>query len=551
MTGLATAFGSGAMTNSIEDIASDAQSYFIIGSNTTENHPVIGMRIRQAVKQRGAKLIVADPRRIPITDYAMLHLRHRPGSDIALLNALANVLIEEDLYDKEFVAERTQHFDSLKEMVAKYTPEIAEEITGVPADSIREAARIMAANRPGALLYAMGITQHTTGHQNVLACANLQMLLGNMGVPGGGVNPLRGQNNVQGACDMGCLVNVYTGYQKVTEETVQAKFQAAWGKTSHLKPGLTVVEMLNAAERGDIKGLFVLGENPGMTDPDANHARRALTNTEFLVVQEILPSETTPHADVILPGAAFAEKSGTFTNTERRVQMVREAVHAPGQARHDWEILADLGRRVQQKLGLYPNSAPYAGWDYASPADILDEIRALTPSYAGLRFDRIDKAGIPWPCPTEDHPGTPILHKGKFVGGLGNFSAVEWLPPQEVPDAEYPLVLTTGRVLYHFHGGTMSRRSKGLDEIYPEGFVEINPVDARALGIEDGNLIKVSSRRGHVTAKAEVVDRPDQGVIFMTFHFKEAAANLLTIAALDPVAKIPEFKACAVKVERL
>ena len=551
MTGLATAFGSGAMTNSIEDVTKEARAFFVIGSNTTENHPVIGMNIRQAVKQRGAKLIVADPRKIPLTDFAVLHLQHRPGTDIALLNGLANVLITEDLYDKEYVASRTEGFEDLKAVLAKYTPEKAEEITGVPAKDIREAAHILAANRPGALLYAMGITQHTTGHQNVLACANLQMLLGNVGVPGGGVNPLRGQNNVQGACDMGCLPNVYTGYQVVTNEDIRAKFQNAWGKTSPARVGLTVVEILNAAERGEIKGLFVLGENPGMTDPDLNHARRALESLEFLVVQEIFPSETTPYADVILPGVAFAEKEGTYTNTERRVQLVRKAIDPPGQARPDWQIIADLAKRIQARLGLDPKAAPYASWDYASPKQIMEEIAALTPSYAGIRYERLEKGGLQWPCPSVDHPGTKILHRERFARGLGRLSPVEWLPPAEQPDAEYPLVLTTGRVLFHFHAGSMTRRSKGLNEIYPAGVVEINPLDARALGIDDGDMVKVSSRRGQVVAKAQVIDKPDQGVVFMTFHFAEAAANLLTIAALDPIAKIPEYKVCAVRVERL
>jgi formate dehydrogenase alpha subunit len=550
VTGLVTSFGSGAMTNSIEDVAKEARSFFIIGSNTTENHPVIGMGIRQAVK-RGAKLVIADPRKIPLTDFAVLHLQQRPGSDIALLNGLANVLIEENLYDKEYVATRTEGLEELKVTVAKYPLARVEEITGIPAKDIREAAHILAANRPGALLYAMGITQHTTGHQNVIACANLQMLLGNVGVPGGGVNPLRGQNNVQGACDVGCLPNSYTGYQTVTNADVQAKFQKAWGKTSGTKVGLTVVEMLNAVERGEVKGMFVLGENPAMTDPDTNHTRKALEELEFLVVQEILPNETTPFADVILPGVAFAEKQGTFTNTERRVQLVRRAIDAPGQARPDWQILCDLAKRIQARLGIDPQAAPYASFDYEGPHKIMEEIAAVTPSYAGIRYERLEKAGLQWPCPSTDHPGTKILHKERFSRGLGHFAGVEWLPPKEQPDAEYPLVLTTGRVLFHYHGGTMSRRSKGLNAIYPEALVELNPLDAQALGINDGDMVKVSSRRGQVTAKVQVVDRPDKGVVFMTFHFKEAAANLLTIAALDPIAKIPEYKACAVRVERV
>lgn len=550
MTGLVASFGSGAMTNSIDDVASDARAYFVIGSNTTENHPVIGMRLRQAVKQRGAKLIVADPRRIPLSDLAVLHLQQKPGTDIALLNALANVLITEDLYDKQYVAERTEGLDDLKAMVAKYSPERAQEITGVPAADIREAARILAQNRPGALLYAMGITQHTTGHQNVQACANLQMLLGNVGVSGGGVNPLRGQNNVQGACDMGCLPNVYTAYQTVANADVQKKFEQAWGRTSGLKVGLTVTEMVTAAERGEVKGLFVLGENPGMTDPDINHTRHALDQVEFLVVQEIFPSETTPYADVILPGAAFAEKDGTFTNTERRVQMVRTAVRAPGEARPDWWILTELGKRVQKRLGQQPDAAPWSSWEYGGPEAVWKEVRALTPSYAGIGYERIQKTGIQWPCPTPEHAGTKILHKDRFSRGLGKLSAVEWLPPAEQPDSQYPFILTTGRIQYHYHGGTMSRRSPGLAEMRPEGTVEINPLDARALKVDDGDLVRVSSRRGQLVAKAEVVDRPGPGVVFMSFHFKEAAANLLTISAVDPIAKIPEYKACAIKVEK-
>ncbi len=550
MTGLVTSFGSGAMTNSIDDIASAAQSYFVIGSNTTENHPVIGMRLRQAVRQRGATLIVADPRRIPLTDFATLHLRQRPGTDIALLNGIMNVLISEDLYDKEFVANRTEGFDALAAVVSTYPPERASEITGVPADDIRKAARLLAAHRPGALIYAMGITQHVTGVQNVVSCANLQMLLGNMGVPGGGVNPLRGQNNVQGACDTGCLVNYYPGYQRVVDDAANAKFQAAWGKTGGKQVGLTVVEMMNAIDRKEIRGLFVLGENPAMTDPDANHARHAMDHVDFMVVQEILPSETTIYADVVLPGVAFAEKEGTFTSTERRVQRVHQAVTAPGQARPDWQVLVEIAKRLQARLGLTGQEGPYADWDYDSPEQIMEELAALTPSYAGMRYDRLEQGSLQWPCPDITHPGTQILHKGKFSRGLGLFVPVEWLPPAERPDAEFPLVLTTGRVLYHWHGGTMSRRSPGLEAIYPEPLVEINPIDARALKVQDGDMVRVTSRRGTVEARAQVIDRPDPGLVFMSFHFREAAANLLTIAALDPVAKIPEYKVCAVRVER-
>jgi len=537
------------MTNSIADITTQAKSYLIIGTNTTENHPVIGMRLRQAARN-GAKMIVADPRNISLADFAVLHLKHKPGSDIALLNSIMNVLIAEDLYDKEYVAERTEGFEELKATVEKYTPEYAEKITGVPPDDIRKAARILAANRPGALLYAMGITQHTTGHQNVLSTANLQMLLGNMGVAGGGVNPLRGQNNVQGACDMACLPNFYPGYQKVAKKEDQAKFAKAWGTTGSTKIGGTVITMIQGAESGDIKGLFVLGENPMMTDPDVNHVRTCLESLDFLVVQEIFMSESAEFADVVLPGVSFAEKDGTYTNTERRVQRIHKVIEPVGNARPDWEIISDLAQRVQKRLGIKASKAKYAGWDYSHPREIMAEINALAPIYGGITYDRIEEIGLPWPCPNTEHPGTPILHVGKFSRGLGKFSGVEWQPAKEMPDKKYPFLLSTGRVLYHWHGGTMTRRCAGLDAIYPEALVEIHPKDAEKLGVTDGDMVRVTSRRGKVVAKAEVVDRPDPGVVFMTFHFHEAAANLLTIAALDPVAGIPEYKVAAVRVEK-
>jgi formate dehydrogenase alpha subunit len=537
VAGLVTSFGSGAMTNSIGDIAQDSQSYFVIGSNTTEQHPVIAIKLRQAVRRRGAKLIVADPRRIDLVDFAVLHLRHRPGTDIALLNGLMHVLIEEDLYDKEFVETRTEGFEDLRETVAKYTPEKAAEITGVPAEDIVEAAHILAENRPGALLYAMGITQHVVGTNNVMSCANLQMLLGNMGVAGGGVNPLRGQNNVQGACDMGGLPNVYSGYQKVTDPAVQEKFQEAWGSTSDLNVGLTVTEMMNAAAEGKVRALYILGEDPMMSDPDINHVRECLEKVEFLVVQDIFNTETTPFADVILPGVSFAEKDGSFTNTERRVQRVRQAIPPPGEARQDWEIICEVATRMGYPL------------HYESPAEVMDELAAVTPIYGGMSFERIDKVGLQWPCPSADHPGTLYLHKGKFSRGLGHFVAIDHLPPDELPDDEYPFMLTTGRVLYHWHGGEMTRRAAGLDAISPEALLEVGPEDAQHLGISDRDLVKVTSRRGEVVARAWVTDRAQEGVVFLPFHFSEAAANLLTNPALDPIAKIPEYKVCAVKIE--
>ena len=539
------------MTNSIRDIAQESECFFIIGSNTTEQHPVIGTKIRQAVRHRGAKLIVADPRRIDIADYAYLFLQHRPGTDIALLNGLMHVILREGWHDEAFVAERTENFEEFEAIVKEYTPDVASQISGVPAEQIEKAARMLAEHRPGSLLYSMGITQHTSGVANVMSCANLQMLLGNIGLPGGGVNPLRGQNNVQGACDVGSLPNVYPGYQSVTAPAVQRKFEGAWGVPLSNRVGLTVTEMLDAAEEGTVRCLYVIGENPMTSDPDLNHVRQALQKTEFLVLQDLFVTETGPFADVILPAASFAEKNGTFTNTERRVQLVRRAIEPPGEARSDDWIVTELARRLLELGAVSPDpEAPHAGWDYASTADVLAEINALTPIYAGITPERL--AGgeqLQWPVPNAEHPGTPILHLGRFSRGVGRFAPVDHAEPDELPDDEYPLMLTTGRVLYHWHGGEMTRRARGLAEVYPEALVEIHPHDAHKVGIDDGNLIKVASRRGEIVAKAEVTDRVEPGLIFSTFHFPESAANFLTNPALDPVAKIPEFKVCAVKVE--
>jgi formate dehydrogenase alpha subunit len=538
VTGLVTAFGSGAMTNSFDDIATAANSYLIIGSNTTEDHPVLGMRIRQAVKRRGAQLVVCDPREIPIVRFATLYIRHRPGSDIALLNGLMHVLIRDGLYDRQFVAERTEGFEALQATVQEYPPERAAAICGVRPEQIVEAAHILAANRPGAVLYGMGITQHTSGHQNVLSVANLQMLLGNIGMPGGGVNPLRGQSNVQGACDMGGLVNYFPGYQRVDDEAARRKFEEAWGVPLSGRVGTTLVELLHGAERGEIKAMYIMGENPVLSDPDADHAVHCLQSLEFLVVQDIFLTETARLADVVLPAATFAEKEGTFTNSERRIQLLHKAVEPPGEARDDWWIIGEIGRRMG-----------YTDLTFSSPREIMEEIARVTPIYGGVSYERLSERGLQWPCPSPDHPGTPILHVGRFSRGLGRFSAVDWQPPAEEPDEQYPFIFTTGRVLYHFHGGSMSRRSAGLDAIYPEALVELNEQDAARLGIAEGDVVRVSSRRGAIEVKAHLTDAIEPGVVFMPWHFAEAAANKLTIAALDPTGKIPEFKVCAVRVE--
>jgi formate dehydrogenase major subunit/formate dehydrogenase alpha subunit len=553
VAGLATSFGSGAMSNSMQDVANDAKAYFVIGSNTTEQHPVLGMQIRQAVKQRGALVVVADPRRIPLVDYAAVHLQHKPGTDIALINGLMNIVLEKSWEDKVFIAERTEGYEEFKAAVAQYTPDKVAEITSVPKELLYQAAEILATNKPMAVLWAMGITQHITGVRNVMDLANLQMLLGNMGVPGGGVNPLRGQNNVQGACDMGGLPNVYPAYQPVTNAEVQKKFEAAWGAPMPPKVGLTVTEMIPGAAEGKIKALYILGEDPVMSDPDTAHLRHCLEECDFIVLQDIFPTETAPYADVLLPGVSFAEKIGTFTNTERRVQMVRKAVEPPGEAREDWRITADLARRVlaapqgKRKMEV---SAPQGGWDYSGPAQIMAEINALTPSYAGVTYERLERGEtFQWPVKDATHGGTPVLHIGKFARGLGKFAPIEHVPPAELPDDEYPMILSTGRVLYHYHGGEMSRRAQGLMAIYPKPLIEVNPDDAERLGLNGRKRVRVTSRRGSIEAEAQVTDRVPPGMVFANFHFPEASANQLTISALDPVAKIPEYKVCAVKVQ--
>ncbi len=537
VAGLAQTFGSGAMTNSIEEIANTSVIY-LTGSNTTENHPIIALEIKKAVIKNGAKLIVADPREIELTKYATLWLRQRPGTDVALFNGLMNVIINEELEDEEFISRRTEGYEELKKTVLRYTPEIVEKITGVPAKDIRKAARIYATAHTVSLIYSMGITQHTTGTDNVLSTANIAMLTGNVGKESTGVNPLRGQSNVQGACDLGALPNVYSGYQKVNDPQVQEKFSKVWDVDLSNKIGLTVVEMLNAAYEGKIRGLFVMAENPAMSDPDLNHAREALKKVEFLVVSDIFMTETAEVADVVLPGVTIAEKDGTITNTERRVQLIRKAIEPVGDSKPEWRIICELA----QKMGY--------NMSYSNPAEIMEEIASLTPIYGGMYYNRLEKAGLQWPCLDINHPGTKYLHKDKFSRGKGKFSAVEFKEAAELPDEEYPFLFTTGRVLYHFHTGTVTRRSKGLNEIYPEALVEISPQDAQELKVEEGEFIEVASRRGKIRAKAKITKKSGKGVVFMSFHFHEAAANLLTNAALDPVAKIPEYKVCAVKVKK-
>ena len=549
MAGLATCFGSGAMSNSMDDVSRQAAAFFIIGSNTTEQHPVFGTMLRRAVSQRGAKLVVADPRSIDITDFATLHLRHRPGTDVALINGLMSIILEKGWDDKEFIAKRTEGFDELSVLLKQYPPDGVAETTGIPVDQLYAAAEILGTNKPMAVIWAMGITQHIVGVRNVMDLANLQMLLGNMGVPGGGVNPLRGQNSVQGACDMGGLPNTYPGYQPVTNEDVRKKFEDAWGATASNQNGSTVTEMMPNAITGKLKAFYILGEDPIMTDPDTNHIRHCLTSCEFVLLQEIFPSETSPYADVLLPGACYSEKTGTNTNTERRIQMVRKAVEPPGEARPDWQIISELAKRVLAEGDRRAKEAPYAGWDYCDTADIMEEMAALTPIYAGVSHERLQRGErLQWPVGDKKHPGTPILHVGQFSRGLGKFMPVEHIPPAEMPDDEYPFLLSTGRVLYHWHGGEMTRRARGLLAVYSEALVEVNPADAERIGVNGRKRVRITSRRGRIEATAWVTDRVPPGMVFANFHFPEGNANQLTIAALDPVSKIPEYKICAVKV---
>jgi formate dehydrogenase alpha subunit len=538
VAGLATTFGSGAMTNSIGDFA-EARCILAIGTNTTEAHPIIGRVIRQAVRAGKTKLIVANPLEIPLVRYAALWLQHRAGTDVALLMGIMKVILDEGLADTAFITARTDNFESFKESLKDYPLDLVEKITGVPADKIVQAARMYAANRPATILYTMGITQHTHGTDNVMAVADLAMLTGNVGKPGSGVNPLRGQNNVQGACDVGALPNVYPGYQSVADPKIREKFEAAWGVPLNPTPGKTLSEIMPLAHEGKIKAMYLMGENPSLSDPDATHVRHAMEHLEFFVVQDIFLTETAQYADVVLPATSFAEKDGTFTNTERRVQRVRKALEPVGGSRPDWWITCELARRMGGK-----------GFDFKGPSEIFDEIARVTPSYGGISYARLEDGSLQWPCPDEGHPGTCILHADIFPrpGGKGHFVPLAYRPSAEQPDAEYPLLLTTNRSLFHYHTGTMTRKVKGLNILRSEELVAINPADAAELGIADCSMVNVTSRRGSVTAKAKVTGASPRGTIAMTFHFAESPTNVLTNPAYDPVAKIPELKVTAVRV---
>jgi len=527
------------MTNSISEIE-DAGAIFVIGSNTTACHPLIATRIYRG-KEKGAKLIVADPRNIQLSRFADVAVHHRLGSDVALLNGMMHVIIRNGWHAKDYIRERTEGYEDLEAVVATYTPERVKAVTGVAPAQIEKMAELYAANHPATLLYAMGITQHSTGVDNVKSCCNLALLCGNVGVRSGGVNPLRGQNNVQGACDMGGLPNIFPGYQPVNDPEANAKFSKAWNRKLSERVGYTITEMVPAIEEGRLRALYVIGENPKLSDPDWNHLDRAVRKLDLVVVQELFLSETSQVADVVFPAASVAEKEGTFTNTERRCMRVRKAIEPIGNSLADWEILV----RLSNAMG-YPMA-------YDSPEDIFREMTSLTRSYAGMSYERLGLDGLMWPCPEPDHPGTPYLHKERFLrpGGKAKFHAVSYLDPAEMPDEEYPYLLTTGRMFAHYHTGTMTRISRHLDAEQITGYVEINPEDAASLNIQEGDSVVLSSRRGRMEAPARLSRAVEPGVFFLPIHFGESPANMLTNAAFDPIAKIPEFKVSAVKAEKL
>ncbi len=538
MAGLATVFGSGAMTNSIAEIENN-DVLFVIGSNTKESHPILALRMIKA-KRKGAKIIIADPRRVPMVRFADIWIQHKPGTDVALLNGMMHVIMKEGLVKQDFISSMTEGFDEeFRKNIEACDPETASRITGVPAETIVKAARLYGGSPRAGIYYTMGITQHAHGTENVFSIANLALMTGNLGKEGAGVNPLRGQNNVQGATDMGCIPNMYPGYQRVAIPAIREKFEALWGTGLSDREGLTATEMLPAAEKGALKALYIMGENPAVSDPNTAHVVKALKTLDLLVVQDIFMTETAELAHVVLPGSSFAEKVGTFTNTERRVQRVRRAVNSPGNAMKDSLIIMELSKRMGYDMS-YPHTV-----------EVFREIGHAWPAMAGMSYARLEDGGIQWPCPTPEHPGTQYLFKGGFPRGKGRFTLVKYKPSAEEADKDYPFILTTGRQLFQYHTGGMTRRVKAINAVAPEAFVEINPDDARTLSIEGGSRVKVSSRRGSITVKALLSKRPARGVVFIPFHYKEAAANVLTSStSLDPIAKIPSFKVSAVKIEK-
>jgi formate dehydrogenase alpha subunit len=542
---LQMALGSSAMSNTAAEVI-HSDIFLVTGSNTAETHPIIALQMKAAVANHGAKLIVVDPRRVEMVNWATLWLPEKPGTDVPLFSAMAHVIIEERLYNEKFIRERTDGFEEFSRSVKKFTPECAEAISGVDRNLIVQAARMYATAKSAAIYWALGIPEHSHGTDNAMALIHLALLTGHIGRRGTGLNPLRGQNNVQGASDSGAMPWHYPGYQRVDDEQSARKFEQAWniepGALSR-KPGLTTTEIISAVGPGGVRSLYIMGENPMMSEPNLNHTRHKIEQLEFLAAQDLFINESGAYADVFLPAASWAEKDGTFTNTDRRVQRVRKALEPRGQSRPDWEIVCRLAERIEKRLG----RSQSAFWAYDGPSEVLEEMGRVVPEYTGVKYERIENRGLQTPVWDEGHPGTPYLFGETFPSGKGKFHPLEYVPAVEMPDEEYPFILTTGRLLEHWHGGTLTRHSK-LDELYPEARIEINSADASLLKIEDEQAVRVSSRRGSIVLRAWVTPRTTVGVVFIPMHFAEAAANLLTIDALDPRAKIPEYKACAVRI---
>lgn len=534
--GLAQTLGSGAMTNPIADITEDVDMILLVGSNPEEAHPVIGAQIRQAI-QRGTQVVVVDPRKINLVKDSALHLQVQAGTNVAFANGMMHVILREGLADRHFIEERTEGFSDLEKMVADYTPEKVAEICHIHPEDLIQAARMYAKAEKAPIIYCLGVTEHSTGTEGVMSMSNLAMLVGKVGKPGCGVNPLRGQNNVQGACDMGCMPYDFPGYQKVNNPEVIDKFEKAWHVPLNRNTGLTSTKVLPAATAGNVKGLYIFGEDPIVTDPDTGHVRQALESLDFLVVQELFMTETAAYADVVLPGISYAEKDGTFTNTERRVQRVRKAVEPRGQAREDYEIFCE----VMTRMG-YPCA-------YESAKEIMKEISAVTPSFGGINYERLEKESLQWPCRSLTDPGTPIMHVGSFARGKGLFKAIPYKQAQELPDEEYPYLMSTGRMLYHYNTRAMTGRTEGINQIANHSYIEINAVDAQALGIQEGDKVEVHSRRGKIETYAAVGNRVFPQEVFMTFHFPDGNVNEITNAVFDDIATIPEYKVCAVAIK--
>ncbi|EGO2721997.1 formate dehydrogenase subunit alpha [Enterococcus faecalis] len=534
--GLAQTLGSGAMTNPIADITEDVDMILLVGSNPEEAHPVIGAQIRQAI-QRGTQVVVVDPRKINLVKDSALHLQVQAGTNVAFANGMMHVILKEGLADRHFIEERTEGFSDLEKMVADYTPEKVAEICHIHPEDLIQAARMYAKAEKAPIIYCLGVTEHSTGTEGVMSMSNLAMLVGKVGKPGCGVNPLRGQNNVQGACDMGCMPYDFPGYQKVNNLEVIDKFEKAWHVPLNRNTGLTSTKVLPAATAGNVKGLYIFGEDPIVTDPDTGHVRQALESLDFLVVQELFMTETAAYADVVLPGISYAEKDGTFTNTERRVQRVRKAVEPRGQAREDYEIFCE----VMTRMG-YPCA-------YESAKEIMKEISAVTPSFGGINYERLEKESLQWPCRSLTDPGTPIMHVGSFARGKGLFKAIPYKQAQELPDEEYPYLMSTGRMLYHYNTRAMTGRTEGINQIANHSYIEINAVDAQALGIQEGDKVEVHSRRGKIETYAAVGNRVFPQEVFMTFHFPDGNVNEITNAVFDDIATIPEYKVCAVAIK--